>query len=222
MPPLAPGAGHAKMRMLRARHRSWCRLVRISTVLGCCHQHAPCFLRRSRHLRRTYQAACSYLCLSGMLAQRPQGMVRITVVTPRKGHYDLQLSEDAVPEDIRRGLVEAKTFAKPYREPMLPKSRDDVEVRFVYRGVPLRPTDTLKKRNLAGEQLLAVPGIKEPRNSLRLAAPRGLLMTSSRAWKPSQARQPREALLIEPELGTYSANLVHPVLKPHPRLPMPT
>ena len=54
-------------------------------------------------------------------------MVRITVVTPRKektlwkyvlraflafagpvsfqGHYDLQLSEDAVPEDIRRGLV---------------------------------------------------------------------------------------------------------------------
>ena len=29
---------------------------------------------------------------------------------------------------------EAKTFAKPYREPMLPKSRDDVEVRFVYRG----------------------------------------------------------------------------------------
>ena len=60
------------------------RLVRISTVLGCCHQHAPRFLRRSRHLRRTYQAACSYLCLSGMLAQRPQGMVRITVVTPRK------------------------------------------------------------------------------------------------------------------------------------------
>ncbi|CAE7334497.1 unnamed protein product [Symbiodinium sp. CCMP2456] len=160
--------------------------------------------------------------LSAALPPPPEGMVRITVVTPRKGHYDLQLSEDAVPEDIRRGLVEAKTFAKPYREPMLPKSRDDVEVRFVYRGVPLRPTDTLRKRNLAGEQLLAVPGIKEPRNSLRLAAPRGLLMTSSRAWKPSQARQPREALLIEPELGTYSANLVHPVLKPHPRLPMPT
>ncbi|CAE7370874.1 unnamed protein product [Symbiodinium natans] len=138
----------------------------------------------------------------------PEGMVRITVVTPRKGRYELQLCEDAVPEDIRRGLLEAKRFAKFYREPMLPKSRDDVEVRFVYRGVPLGPAETLKQRCLAGEQLLAVPGIKEPRNSLRLAAPRGLLMTSSRAWKPSQARQPREALIIEPEIGTYSANLV--------------
>ncbi|OLP90364.1 hypothetical protein AK812_SmicGene28064 [Symbiodinium microadriaticum] len=206
--------------MTDASPSTWCRAPKAANaspqakilMQACANQHSAGLLPPTRPP------------LSAALPPPPEGMVRITVVTPRKGHYDLQLSEDAVPEDIRRGLVEAKTFAKPYREPMLPKSRDDVEVRFVYRGVPLRPTDTLKKRNLAGEQLLAVParGIKEPRNSLRLAAPRGLLMTSSRAWKPSQARQPREALFIEPELGTYSANLVHPVLKPHPQLPMPT
>ncbi|CAE7278063.1 suhB [Symbiodinium pilosum] len=40
---------------------------------------------------------------------------------------------------------------------MLPKSRDDVEVRFIYRGIPMGAMDTLKKCNLAGEQLLAVP-----------------------------------------------------------------
>ncbi|CAE7894119.1 unnamed protein product, partial [Symbiodinium necroappetens] len=204
--------------MTDASPSTWCRAPKAANaspqakilMQACANQHSAGLLPPTRPP------------LSAALPPPPEGMVRITVVTPRKGHYDLQLSEDAVPEDIRRGLVEAKTFAKPYREPMLPKSRDDVEVRFVYRGVPLRPTDTLKKRNLAGEQLLAVPGIKEPRNSLRLAAPRGLLMTSSRAWKPSQARQPREALFIEPELGTYSADLVHPVLKPHPQLPMPT
>lgn len=34
----------------------------------------------------------------------------------------------------RHETEEAKTFAEPYHDPMLPKSRDDVEMRIVYKG----------------------------------------------------------------------------------------
>ncbi|CAJ1326881.1 unnamed protein product [Effrenium voratum] len=153
----------------------------------------------------------------------PEGVLRITVVTPRKGEYQLELPEEATAEEVRQRLLEAKTFAEPYHDPMLPKSRDDVEMRIVYKGIPMKGSESLRSRAVrSGAALLALPGLREPRIGLHNAAPRGLLMTSARAWTPSAARQPREALFITPEVGSYRANLQCPILNPHPPLPMPS
>eukprot|EP00434_Breviolum_minutum_P024971 symbB.v1.2.022057.t1/scaffold1941.1/size95522/3 len=178
--------------------------------------------------------ACSTLHSAGLLPptrppprspRAPEGMLRVTVVTPRKGRYTLEISEEAYQEDVRQHLHEAKTFSvelRPYHDPMLPKSRDDVDMRILYKGARMK--STLKDLGVSnGSTLLALPELREPRIGLHChAAPRGLLMTSTRAWKPSQARKPREALFITPEVGAYRANLVHPTLNPHPPLPMPS
>ncbi|CAL1166355.1 unnamed protein product [Cladocopium goreaui] len=157
----------------------------------------------------------------------PEGALRITVVTPRKGRYELVVREDSTQEDLRQQLHEAKTqnvHLRPYHDPTKLKSREDVEMRILYKGIPMK--STLKQLGVSsGATLLALPELREPRIGLHgvsNAAPRGLLMTSNRAWKPSQARKPREALFITPEVGSYRANLVHPVLNPHPPLPMPS
>ncbi|CAK9011742.1 unnamed protein product [Durusdinium trenchii] len=155
----------------------------------------------------------------------PQGMLRITVVTPRKGEYKLEISDESTREDVKQHLKEAKSLNELYNDPMIPKTRDDVEVRILYKGIPMT-SQCLKALGVTnGSKLLAVPCLREPRMRMHSAnntAPRGLLMTSTRAWKPSQAREPRQVLFITPEVGSYSANLVHPILNPHPPLPMPT
>lgn len=86
------------------------------------------------------------------------------------------------------------------------------EVRLLFRGIPLASEQTLDSCGVAdGSSLRLLPAL--PQRSLRcqrpLLAPRGLLMTGSRQWNPTQVDAP------------YSANLRHAVLTPHPPLEVP-
>lgn len=87
----------------------------------------------------------------------PPGVLLVTVVTPRKGRYALEVKEDFTKEELQKQLIEAKTFANHTTEPMLPKSRDNVELRMVYKGIPIKK-QTLKELGVAnGATLLALP-----------------------------------------------------------------
>mmetsp|Transcript_89653 Transcript_89653/g.159236 ORF Transcript_89653/g.159236 Transcript_89653/m.159236 type:complete len:243 (+) Transcript_89653:60-788(+) len=151
----------------------------------------------------------------------PEGMIRILVVTPRKGQYELEVPETSTADDVCRHLAERKQVHVAPGGPMVPRAQDQAALRLLFRGTPLKSDASLVDLGLEnGCSLRALPALGECRSGLHNAAPRGLLMTSNRPWAPSQSREPLTVLPLETE-GPYSANLRHPVLVPSPQLPMP-
>lgn len=98
----------------------------------------------------------------------------------------------------------------------------ELKSRLLFKGVPLRTEVSLEQLGIAtGSTLRLLPGLRERRRGPALSAPRGLLMTpGNRPWAPSLARAALIPLPV-PTDAPYSANLVHPILVPHPPLPLP-
>eukprot|EP00930_Biecheleria_cincta_P005439 TRINITY_DN106373_c0_g1_i1.p1 TRINITY_DN106373_c0_g1~~TRINITY_DN106373_c0_g1_i1.p1 ORF type:complete len:228 (+),score=36.23 TRINITY_DN106373_c0_g1_i1:89-772(+) len=154
----------------------------------------------------------------------PEGMIRITLTTPTKVEFELEVPREATVEDLRERLVELGKVSSTPGEAMAPKAngkKPEEDLRLLFKGVPLKPDTPICELGVCtGSALRLVPGLRDTRTGLHNAAPRGLLMTSDRPWAPSEARKPLTALVLDME-GPYSANLTHPILMPHPPLPMP-
>ncbi|CAE8641043.1 unnamed protein product [Polarella glacialis] len=159
----------------------------------------------------------------------PEGMVRIFVVTPRRGQYELEVSQMETAVDLKYHLAELKKVSDSPASARMPRSAEQADIRLLFKGTPLKPGVPLCELGLQNGSLLrALPVLRESRMGLHNTAPRGLLMTSTRPWRPSQSREPLEPQTLDVEensyaatLTTYSGNLVCPILRPHPALPTP-
>lgn len=164
---------------------------------------------------------------------RPEGAMRIAVLTQRPERVELEVPLDETAGGVRRRLAargevwgpplpqeEPRAAAQPCAARRRGGADEAYERRFwaneerlLFHGVPLEPEVPLREAGVKdGCVLRLLPALRNTRLGHAPAAARGLLMApGNKPWAPATARGPREPLLYEAD-APYSANLVCPEL----------